>query len=39
MKMSPPEDGSVLWIECMGQKFDAAWVQAHFRSDPDNDTE
>lgn len=39
MKMSPPEDGSLLWIECMGQKFDAAWVHAHFRADPDNDRE
>ncbi|WP_206241683.1 hypothetical protein [Novosphingobium terrae] len=32
-KMSPTEDGSTLWIECIGQKFDAAWVEAHLRSD------
>ncbi|WP_068081749.1 hypothetical protein [Novosphingobium rosa] len=38
-KMSLAKDGSELWIEYMGQKFDAAWVEANFRSDPDNDTE
>ncbi|WP_343614441.1 hypothetical protein [Novosphingobium sp.] len=38
-KMPPPEDGSKLWIECMGQKFDAAWVEAHFRPDLDIETE
>lgn len=38
-KMSPPEEGSTLWIECMGEKFDAAWVEAHLRSDSDKDVE
>ncbi|WP_206240117.1 hypothetical protein [Novosphingobium terrae] len=28
--MWPPEEGSTLWIECMGQKFDGAWINAHF---------
>lgn len=32
VKMSPPKDGSALWIESMGQKFDASWIDSHFRS-------
>jgi len=39
MKMSPPEDGNELWIECMGKKFDAAWIHDHFRSERSADPE